>query len=143
MAGEELFWLTYGDGVADIGVVEVVKFHRRHGKSATVTGVHRPERFGVITVDSAQVISSSEKPQAGEDLLNSGFFVIPANVFDLFEDDPGLILEQQPLQCLASAGERILFEHHGFGQPMGTYRERNLLGDFWDSGAARGGAELC
>ena len=69
--------------------------------------------------------------------------MIPANVFDLFDDDPGPILEQQPLQRPASAGEHMLFEHHGFGQPMGTYRECNLLGDFWDSGAARGGAELC
>ena len=143
LAGEEQFCLTYGDGVADIGGAEVIKFQRRHCKAATVTGVHRPGRFGVMIVDSTQITSFSEKPQAGEVLLNSGYFVIPANVIDLVEDDPGPILEQQPLQRLARAGERIMFEHHGFGQPMGTYRERNLLGDFWDSGVTRGGAELC
>ena len=136
LAGEELFCLTYGDGVADLDVAEVVRFHRSHGKAATVTGVHPPGRFGVMTVDGAQVTSFWEKPQAGEGLINGGYFVFSPKVFDFLDDDPGLILEQQPLQRLANAGELMLFEHHGFWQPMDTYREWKLLGELWDSGAA-------
>ena len=136
LAGEELFCLTYGDGVADIDVGEVVAFHRSHGKAATVTGVHPPGRFGVMTVDGAQVTSFSEKPQAGEGLINGGYFVFSAKVFDFLDADPGLILEQQPLMRLADAGELMLFEHHGFWQPMDTYREWRLLNDLWDGGNA-------
>jgi glucose-1-phosphate cytidylyltransferase len=136
LAGEELFCLTYGDGVADLDVAKVVEFHRSHGKIATVTGVRPPGRFGVMTLDGSRVASFSEKPQAGEGLINGGYFVFSPRVFDYLDDDPGLILEQQPLQRLATDGELMLYEHHGFWQPMDTYREWKLLGDMWDTGKA-------
>lgn len=136
LAGEDTFCLTYGDGVADIDVSRVVEFHKSHGKLATVTGVHPPGRFGVMTVEGASVTSFSEKPQAGEGLINGGFFVFSRRVFDYLEDDPGLVLEQQPLQRLAADDQLMLYEHHGFWQPMDTYREWRLLNDLWDSGQA-------
>lgn len=136
LAGEDTFCLTYGDGVADLDVANVVEFHRSHGKLATVTGVHPPGRFGVMTVDGQQVTSFSEKPQAGEGLINGGYFVFSGRVFDYLDDDPGLILEQQPLQRLAADGQLMLYEHHGFWQPMDTYREWRLLNDLWDGGSA-------
>jgi len=136
LAGEDTFCLTYGDGVADIDLARVVAFHKSHGKLATVTGVHPPGRFGVMTVEDTLVTSFSEKPQAGEGLINGGYFVFSQRVFDYLDEDPGLVLEQQPLQRLAADGELMLYEHNGFWQPMDTYREWRLLNDLWDSGQA-------
>ena len=140
LADDELFCLTYGDGVADIDIGAVIAFHRRHGKIATVTGVRPPGRFGVMTTcdDPAgpRVTSFSEKPQTGEGLINGGYFVFGRKIFDYLHGDPGLILEQEPLQGLARDGELMLYEHQGFWQPMDTYREWKLLGELWDSGAA-------
>lgn len=136
LGSEDIFCLTYGDGVADIDVARVVEFHKSHGKLATVTGVHPPGRFGVMTVEGAAVTSFSEKPQAGEGLINGGYFVFSGGVFDYLDEDPGLILEQAPLQRLAADGQLMLYEHHGFWQPMDTYREWRLLNDLWDSGQA-------
>ena len=136
LAGDELFCLTYGDGVADLDPAAVVAFHRRHGKIATVTGVRPAGRFGVMTLDGAQVTSFDEKPQTGEGLINGGYFVFSPKVFDYLSDDPALILEQDPLQRLAADGELMLYEHQGFWQPMDTYREWKLLNELWDSGAA-------
>lgn len=136
LAGEETFCLTYGDGVADIDVSRVVEFHKSHGKLATVTGVHPPGRFGVMTVEGAAVTSFSEKPQAGEGLINGGYFVFSSKIFDYLDEDPGLILEHAPLQRLAADGQLMLYEHRGFWQPMDTFREWRLLNDLWDSGQA-------
>lgn len=135
----ELFCLTYGDGVADLDVAEVVAFHRRHGRVGTVTGVRPPGRFGVMTTagdDDAQILSFAEKPQTGEGLINGGYFVFDKRLFDYMDEDPGLVFEQEPLQRLAAAGELMLFEHAGFWQPMDTYREWRLLTDLWEAGGA-------
>jgi glucose-1-phosphate cytidylyltransferase len=140
IAKDELFCLTYGDGVADINVADVVSFHRRHGRIGTVTGVRPPGRFGVMTTSPAvegQLISSfAEKPQTGEGLINGGYFVFDARVFDYLSDDPGLVFEQDPLCRLAQDGQLMLFEHHGFWQPMDTYREWKMLSEMWDGGNA-------
>ena len=140
LAAEELFCLTYGDGVADLDIAKVVEFHRHHGKIATVTGVRPPGRFGVMNTDGAQVTAFSEKPQTGADaadgLINGGYFVFGPKVFDYLSDDPGLILEHEPLQRLAADGQLMLYEHHGFWQPMDTYREWKLLNELWEAGAA-------
>lgn len=137
----ELFCATYGDGVADIDVEALVSFHRRHGKVATVTGVRPPGRFGVMNVERdpgglTTVTRFSEKPQAGEGLINGGFFVFDQRFFEYLDDDPGLILEAAPLQRLASDGELVMFEHEGFWQPMDTFREWRLLNDLWEKGDA-------
>jgi glucose-1-phosphate cytidylyltransferase len=136
LAGEELFCLTYGDGVADIDVAKIAEFHRSHGKIATVTGVRPPGRFGVMSLDGARVTSFSEKPQAGEGLINGGYFVFSKRVFDYLDPAENLILEQAPLQRLAADGELMLYEHQGFWQPMDTYREWKLLNTLWDAGEA-------
>lgn len=136
LVDEDLFCLTYGDGVADLDVAKVVEFHRSHGKIATVTGVHPPGRFGVMTSDAGRVTSFSEKPQAGEGLINGGYFVFSSKVFDYLGEAEDLILEQAPLERLAADGELMLYEHHGFWQPMDTYREWKLLNALWDAGGA-------
>jgi len=136
LAGEDTFCLTYGDGVADIDLARVVAFHKSHGKLATVTGVHPPGRFGVMTVEDTLVTSFSEKPQAGDGLINGGYFVFSRKVFDYLDETEGLVLEQAPLQRLAADGELMLYEHSGFWQPMDTYREWRLLNALWDAGEA-------
>ncbi len=136
LASDELFCFTYGDGVADIDIAEVVAFHRRHGKIGTVTGVRPPGRFGVMAVDGEQISAFSEKPQTGEGLINGGYFVFDARVFDYLDSDPGLVFEQEPLRRLAEDGQLMLFEHSGFWQPMDTYREWKMLNEMWDSGQA-------
>ena len=136
LAGEDLFCFTYGDGVADLNVADVVAFHRRHGKIGTVTGVRPPGRFGVMAVDGDAISAFSEKPQTGEGLINGGFFVFDSRVFDYLDADPGLVFEQEPLRRLAEDGQLMLFEHSGFWQPMDTYREWKLLNEMWDSGQA-------
>lgn len=140
LAGSELFCLTYGDGVADLDIAEVVAFHRRHGRIGTVTGVRPAGRFGVMTYDeggdATRITSFAEKPQAGEGLINGGYFVFDRRVFDYLSDDPGLVFEQEPLRRLALDGQLMLFEHHGFWQPMDTYREWKYLNDLWSAGEA-------
>jgi glucose-1-phosphate cytidylyltransferase len=136
LAGDDLFCFTYGDGVADIDIAEVIAFHRRHGKIGTVTGVRPQGRFGVMAVEGDRISAFSEKPQAGEGLINGGFFVFDKRVFDYLDADPGLVFEQEPLRRLADDGQLMLFEHRGFWQPMDTYREWKMLNDLWDSGRA-------
>lgn len=136
LAGEELFCFTYGDGVADINIADVIAFHRRHGKIGTVTGVRPAGRFGVMALEGETISAFSEKPQTGEGLINGGFFVFDKRVFEYLDADPGLVFEQEPLRRLAGDGQLMCFEHHGFWQPMDTYREWKLLNDLWDSGQA-------
>jgi glucose-1-phosphate cytidylyltransferase len=140
IAPDELFCFTYGDGVADIDIAQVVAFHRGHGRIGTITSVRPPGRFGVMTIDEAgdntRVSSFAEKPQAGEGLINGGFFVFDARVFDYLDDDPGLIFEAEPLKRLAQDGQLMLYRLDGFWQPMDTYREFRLLNELWATGAA-------
>ena len=136
LEGEALFCFTYGDGVADLNIADVVAFHRRHGKIGTVTGVRPPGRFGVMAVEGERVSAFSEKPQTGEGLINGGFFVFDKRVFDYLDADPGLVFEQEPLRRLAEDGQLMLFEHSGFWQPMDTYREWKMLNEMWASGQA-------
>lgn len=142
VCADEAFCLTYGDGVADIDIGEIVAFHRRHGRIGTVTGVRPPGRFGVMTVDrqaaegDARVSTFAEKPQAGEGLINGGFFVFDARIFEYLDDEPGLIFEAEPLRRLAQDGQLMLYRLEGFWQPMDTYREFRLLNELWDSGDA-------
>lgn len=133
--GDELFLLTYGDGVSDVDVRATIEFHRRHGKIATVTAVRPPGRFGELRVDGDQVVEFNEKPQATEGFINGGFFVVDARRIwrYLGEDVP---FEREPLQALARAGELVAFPHRGFWQPMDTAREYALLNELWAGGRA-------
>jgi glucose-1-phosphate cytidylyltransferase len=135
--GDELFCLTYGDGVANLNFHELIAFHRSHGKVATVTAVRPPSRFGEIRVDGTFVWEFNEKPQTAEGFINGGFFVFDARrLWDYLDDSPQCALEQEPLRRLAAAGQLAAYQHTGFWQPMDTPREYALLNDLWQSGAA-------
>ena len=131
---EPLFCITYGDGVADIDIGELIAFHQSHGRVGTVTGVRPPGRFGVMrTTDEDPVIVREflEKSQAAEGFINGGYFVFDHRLWDFLDDDPGLVFERSPLERLAAAGELMMFKHRGFWQPMDTYREWKLLNELW------------
>jgi glucose-1-phosphate cytidylyltransferase len=132
---EQTFALTYGDGVADVDIARLLRFHRAHGRLATVTTVRPPARFGGIVFDGNAVSEFTEKPQAGEGWINGGFFVLERGVFDYIEGD-GTLWEHEPLERLAQDGQLMAFRHDGFWQPMDTLRERKLLEDLWASGRA-------
>ncbi len=133
---DDLFMLTYGDGVSDVNIKELVAFHRAHGKIATVTAVRPPGRFGEMTMSGGQVTEFNEKPQATSGFINGGFFVIDAKRIWPYIAGPRVVFEQEPLKQLAREGELVAFEHRGFWQPMDTYREYTLLNDLWTRQAA-------
>ena len=134
--GDETFLLTYGDGVANINICELVEFHRSHGKLATVSAVRPPARFGGLRLNGGgQIVEFTEKPQTGEGWINGGFFVLEPGVLDFIEGDT-TIWEREPLEALAREGELMAFYHEGFWQPMDTVREKMLLEKLWSSGEA-------
>jgi glucose-1-phosphate cytidylyltransferase len=130
------FMLTYGDGVADVDVGRLLAFHRAHGKIGTVTTVQPPGRFGEIEVDGTQVVEFMEKPQLSRGRINGGFFVFQRDFFDRLRDDPGLVLEGEPLVDLARDGELMAFHHTSFWHPMDSSRDYNLLNGLWNQGQA-------
>lgn len=129
------FCCTYGDGVGDVDVADVVAFHRRHGRIATVTAVHPPARFGGIELDGDRVATFAEKSQVSSGWINGGFFVFEPALLD-YIDGPDVALERAPLERLAAAGELMAYRHEGFFQPMDTLREKRLLEELWASGRA-------
>lgn len=132
----DLFMLTYGDGLADIDIRELLHFHRQHGKLVTVTGVRPPSRFGEMNVRDGMVRHFDEKPQISEGMVNGGFFVCQRGFFDYLSEDENCVLEQEPLRRLAADGQLAAYPHDGFWQCMDTYREWRLLTDLWDSDRA-------
>jgi glucose-1-phosphate cytidylyltransferase len=135
LGDEETFMMTYGDGVADVDIRALLRFHESHGKLATVTTVRPPARFGSILFDGARVSEFSEKPQAGEGWINGGFFVLNRKAIDFVGDDTS-VWERAPMERLASEGELMAYRHEGFWQPMDTLREKKLLDDLWANGTA-------
>jgi glucose-1-phosphate cytidylyltransferase len=132
---EESFCFTYGDGVGDIDIAETIRFHTAHGKAATLTATYPPGRFGALDIRQGQVMSFKEKPKGDGAMINGGFFVLAPKVLDYLTDD-STIWEQEPLNNLASDGQLMAYEHHGFWQPMDTLRDKNHLEELWDSGNA-------
>jgi len=128
---EELFMLTYGDGVANMNIGELLEFHKFHGKIGTVTGVHPSSRFGELIVESQRVVDFLEKPQLSRALVNGGFFVFHRRFFDYLDDDDGCILEKRPLETLASDGELGVYRHTGFWGCMDTQRDFEFLNNLW------------
>jgi glucose-1-phosphate cytidylyltransferase len=135
LEGDSTFMLTYGDGVADVDLHALMRFHRSHGKLATVTAVRPPARFGGLAFDGTRVAEFTEKPQVGEGRINGGFFVLERDVLRYIDGDATL-WERDPLERLAADGELHAYLHDGFWQPMDTLRDRKLLEDLWASGAA-------
>jgi glucose-1-phosphate cytidylyltransferase len=135
--GDDLFLLTYGDGVADLDIARTIAFHREHRKIATVTAVRPPGRFGEMSIDAGEVTEFNEKPQATEGFINGGFFVLDAKrIWDYVGVDPKVPFEREPLRALARDRQLVAFPHTGFWQPMDTAREYGLLNDLWASGKA-------
>lgn len=132
---EEAFCFTYGDGLSDVNIAKLVKFHLQHGKLATVTGVQPPGRYGALQLSGHQVTGFSEKPKGDGGWINGGFFVLSPKCIDFIENDQSS-WESDPLIRLAKIDELIAYEHNGFWQPMDTLREKTMLEDLWQSDKA-------
>jgi glucose-1-phosphate cytidylyltransferase len=135
LQGEEAFCFTYGDGVSDVNITELLAFHKRQGVLATLMAAHPPGRFGALDLQGEKVRSFQEKPKGDGSMINGGFFVLSPKVIDLVDGDD-CIWERQPLETLAGQGQLAAFQHHGFWQPMDTLRDKTLLEDLWQSGKA-------
>lgn len=132
---EKYFLFTYGDGVSDIDITASVKFHRQHGKMATLTATYSPGRFGALEIKENIVESFEEKPRGDGALINGGFFVLSPKALDYIEDN-NTVWEQEPLKILAENKELMAFQHPGFWQPLDTLRDKNYLEELWAKGKA-------
>ncbi len=133
--GNETFMMTWGDGVSDINLQELLAFHRHHGKLATMTVVRPPTRFGLPILDGDQIVEFSEKPQVKEGWINGAFFVLEPEVYDYIEGD-NTLWEKEPLETLAKEGQLMAYRYDGFWQCMDTIRDKKRLQKLWDSGNA-------
>jgi glucose-1-phosphate cytidylyltransferase len=130
------FMLTYGDGVADVDLPALIRFHEANARVATVTGVRPSSRFGELLTSGDAVTAFSEKPRMHEGLINGGFFVFERRVVDYLSQEPGCVLEAEPMERLAGDGQLAVYRHGGFWQCMDTYRDLQQLRQLWDSGTA-------
>lgn len=130
--GDETFCFTYGDGVADIDIGELVRFHEQHGRPATVTAIQPPGRYGALDMVDSRVRSFQEKPAGDGAWINGGYFVLEPSVLDYIEDD-STSWEAAPLQRLAEGGHLMAYQHHGFWQPMDTLRDKTHLEQLWNT----------
>lgn len=133
--GEGDFCLTYGDGVGNVDIAALIRFHQTHQKLATVTAVKPPGRFGALDLQGTCVQSFIEKPSGDGTYINGGFFVLSPKVLGYIQDD-NTLWERAPLETLAQDGQLEAFIHNGFWQPMDTLRDKQLLEDLWACGAA-------
>ncbi|MBO6150213.1 MAG: glucose-1-phosphate cytidylyltransferase [Clostridium sp.] len=133
---EEPFLLTYGDGVSDVDLAALVKFHQSHGKIATITGVNVGQQFGIMTVDeSGQIREFREKNDDDGRIVNGGFMVMNPQVFDYIEGDE-TVFEKSPLENMAKDGQLMVYQHNGFWKCMDTQRDHRQLEEMWDTGNA-------
>ncbi|MCG2720731.1 MAG: glucose-1-phosphate cytidylyltransferase [Thermodesulfovibrionales bacterium] len=135
--GDETFCLTYGDGVTDLNIRELIAFHRDHKTLATLTAVQQPGRFGAFNLDRNQhkISTFKEKPQGDSAWINGGFFVLEPGVMDYIEGD-SIVWEREPMEKLAHDGMLSAYRHYGCWQPMDTLRDKNVLDELWQSGEA-------
>jgi len=132
---EEVFCFTYGDGVSDVNISELVVFHKKHGKDATLTATYPPGRFGALDIKGDQITQFTEKPKGDGSLINGGFFVLSPKVLELISGDD-CIWEEEPLKGLAKDDNLMAFTHEGFWQPMDTLRDMMYSQELWDKGSA-------
>lgn len=133
---EEAFCLTYGDGLGDINISSLIKFHKNHGKKATLTATRPPGRFGALKIGQKDIVENfQEKPDGDGSWINGGFFVLSPSVIDLIKDDQ-TAWEEGPLNNLAENNQLHAFKHDGFWQPMDTLREKKMLNQLWNKGNA-------
>lgn len=132
----DTFMVTYGDGLSDVDITELLRFHHSHGKLATVTTVRPISRFGMLDLDDeSRVVSFAEKPQI-DGWMSAGYFVFHRKVFDYLKADTDCILERDPLERLAAERQLVAYRHPGFFFAMDTYREYQYLNDLWNRGEA-------
>ncbi|MER0510294.1 glucose-1-phosphate cytidylyltransferase [Aeromonas veronii] len=136
IVGNEPFMLTYGDGVSDVNITELVEFHKSHGKSITMTSVQPDGRFGALELDGTNVTNFLEKPKGDGAWINGGFFVCEPKVFDYIQDGDRTVFEQRPLQNLALDGELIAFKHNGFWKCMDSLNDKKQLNEMLENGRA-------
>ena len=132
---EEVFCLTYGDGVSDVNISELIAFHKSNDVKATLTATIPPGRFGALDMSADKVNNFREKPKGDDAMINGGFFVLSPEVIDYITSD-NMTWEREPLERLAEEGELAAFQHHGFWQPMDTLRDMIHLEELWQSGKA-------
>ncbi|ANN69095.1 glucose-1-phosphate cytidylyltransferase [Bordetella bronchialis] len=135
LADQDAFCFTYGDGLSDVDIGNLVAYHREHGKLATLTAVQPPGRFGALSLDGNAITGFKEKPQGDGGWINGGFFVLSPKVIDLISDD-ATIWEREPLERIAADGQLRAYFHEGFWQPMDTLRDRNMLETLWTENKA-------
>lgn len=133
--GNETFMLTWGDGVSDVNLDDLLAFHRSHGKLATVTAVRPPARYGYMRFDGDRVVEFTEKPQIGEGWINGAFFVLEPEVQEYIDGDD-MVWEREPMERLAREGQLMAYRHQSFWQCMDTLREKHILESFWQTGQA-------
>jgi glucose-1-phosphate cytidylyltransferase len=134
---DEIFMLTYGDGVSDVDINKLLDFHRSHGKIATITGVLPPSRFGEILEEKGIVKNFNEKPQIHSGgLISGGYFVFNRKIFDYVSEDEECILERKPMEELVNQGQLCVYRHEGFWQCMDTFRDFEYLNSLWRDGEA-------
>lgn len=130
---DDVFFLTYGDGVGDINIKALLDFHKSHGKIMTVTAVHPPARFGQLNIaENKNVRGFNEKPQSSEGWISAGYFVCNKKIFDYLSDDKNLTFEREPIENIVRDGQLMAYQHDGFWHPMDTSREYQLLNELWD-----------
>ena len=133
--GEDNFCFTYGDGVADVNIKELIKFHKTQGTLATVTSVQPPGRFGELDITHGKITAFKEKPQGDGASISGGFFILSPRVLDYIKND-NTVWEKEPLEKLANEGQLSAYQHNGFWQPMDTLRDKIMLDELWASGKA-------
>lgn len=134
---DETFMMTYGDGVADVDINDLVSFHKAHGKLVTVTGINPASRFGELKTVGDLVVSFAEKPQSEEGYVNGGFFVFQRSIFNYLSADDYCDLEVGPLEVIAKESQLMVYKHRGFWACMDTYRDMEYLNKLWDDGQAK------
>ncbi len=132
---EDWFMVTYGDGISNVNIAELVEFHNSHKKIGTVTGVRPSSRFGELIVDKNKVVEFNEKPQVNEGLINGGYFLFDRAFFSYLNEEDDCILEKEPLMNLANDGQLMVYEHDGFWQCIDTYRELEYVNNIWRTSA--------
>ncbi|MCF7971119.1 MAG: glucose-1-phosphate cytidylyltransferase [Methylococcaceae bacterium] len=132
---DEAFCFTYGDGVGDINITELIAFHQQQKVLATLTATQPPGRFGALAMQGTKVSGFQEKPQGDGGWINGGFFVLSPKVIDYIDDDAS-VWEQAPMEQLAKAGQLAAYQHQGFWQPMDTLRDKHHLESLWQAGKA-------
>ena len=133
---DDTFCLTYGDGVSNVNIKDLISFHKSNESIATLTAIHPPERFGVLDISGKYVTEFHEKHRGESSWINGGFFVFEPQIFDYLKEGDSTILERKPLETLASEKKLTAFKHNGFWYPMDTLRDKNYLENLWKNNKA-------